>query len=791
MKRWHAVLFLLCLPALSCWKILFGHGEYSFFVTNDAAQHWYPWYQYLARWIHAGILPLWDVHLQSGRPLMGEMRPGVLYPPNLLLLSAFSSKDGISLIRLDLFIVLEVVLASVFQYRLSRYLNLSRYASLLSAILYAYCGYVAENATWQIAIFDAVIWMPLLVLLFLRAYESGTGLKRTVSLLSSGVVFSVMILAGHIQPPVHAVLCLGLLAVYMPLTSAAPRSGGREMIFSAGRLAACLSVGLLVASPQLIVSWEYGQRSLRWLGWDDLAPVNGISRIPYAWGGHFERGHLQDVFTAINPGTWAGSDYFGAASVLLAITAFLLVRGTLVRFFKILLVLGIFLWLGELSVFHGLLYQLVPLMDKVRQPSRAIFLIHFCTATLGGFGAEVLARSIRKREKKGHYQLARLIIWICSFSAMFLLTVGMLAVLFKASSMTDEHMEWTLRAAFLLLVSATALYFRQVGRLRLRHFRILLLLIVAFDLFSVFSNEILSRYGYNGRNDYFPTVHYARNDAIDFLTERARRGLFRVEVVGDALPPNSGMVHGFEEVTGGMATGLEEYQAFLAIDRSLHSAIPRLLNRRYIVSRDALPVFDEVFHGPPRIFEDRSALPRATWIPGAMILDSRESVAGALRRQEFNLRTVVLVTRDQSTAIPPDLRISGHSALPDSAQGEVAVRSYEPDRIVATCASLQAGIVLFSEIAYPGWRASIDGVPVPIVTADYLLRAVVVEKGRHTIELVYRPRFFSAALILCLVAILSPVVLVLVQIVHQSRSDSKDSAQNRDRQGAGQDSPAP
>ncbi len=758
MKRWQAAALLFCFPLIAFWKILLAHKDYSFFTSNDAAQHWYPWYQYVARWMHAGMLPLWDMDLQAGRPLLGEMRPGVLYPLNLLFFRFFSTTGGTGLFLMDLLVVLEIVLASVFQYRLARYLSMSRYAALVSAVIYGYSGYIVENATWQIAIFHGIIWLPLLVLLFVRAGEPGSGTRRAALLLSSGAVFGIMILAGHIQPPVHAALCLALVAVCLPLEAAWPRRwpvlGGR-----AARLGSCLLLGVVVAMPQLTVAWEYGKRSLRWLGWDSLPPVNGVGPIPYAWGGHFERGHLQDVFTAINPGTWAGSDYFGAAPILLAAVAFLIVRGARVRLFKILLVFSILLWLGELSVLHGILYQLLPLMDKVRQPSRAIFLVHFSVATLGGFGADALAHSIRKRAKRAHHQLARILVWVGSFLVALLCAAGMVAVVSRAISMTDAGLEWTLRSAFLILISATVLYFRQIGRLRLHAFRVLLLIVIAFDLFGVFSNAILSRYGYNNRNNFFPTVHYGRNDATDFLAAQARRSLFRVEVLEDALPPNSGMVHDYQEITGGMATGLADYHRFLAIDSDLHSVIRRLLNRRFIVSRGVPAGFEEVVHAAPGVFEDKSVLERATWIPGAHILGDRESMADALRHPEFDPRAAILVTSDQSAGIPPDLRVSGFPARPNPGQGQVNVVSYQPDRIVLSCDAPRRGFILLSEIAYPGWQAMVDGVRVPIVTADYLLRAVVAEKGRHTIEFVYRPRLFTASLAASAIVVLLAVVL--------------------------------
>ena len=49
-------------------------------------------------------------------------------------------------------------------------------------------------------------------------------------------------------------------------------------------------------------------------------------------------------------------------------------------------------------------------------------------------------------------------------------------------------------------------------------------------------------------------------------------------------------------------------------------------------------------------------------------------------------------------------------------------------------------MVVFSEIYYPGWQATIDGQPVDIARADYILRAMNVPGGEHTIEMWFDPQ---------------------------------------------------
>ncbi|WP_438850231.1 YfhO family protein [Bacteroides acidifaciens] len=70
----------------------------------------------------------------------------------------------------------------------------------------------------------------------------------------------------------------------------------------------------------------------------------------------------------------------------------------------------------------------------------------------------------------------------------------------------------------------------------------------------------------------------------------------------------------------------------------------------------------------------------------------------------------------------------------------IQLTSYEPNRLVYNAFTPKDGVVVFSEIYYPGWQATIDGQPVDIARADYILRAINVPAGEHTIEMWFDPQ---------------------------------------------------
>ncbi|MGL4852567.1 MAG: YfhO family protein [Phocaeicola sp.] len=69
----------------------------------------------------------------------------------------------------------------------------------------------------------------------------------------------------------------------------------------------------------------------------------------------------------------------------------------------------------------------------------------------------------------------------------------------------------------------------------------------------------------------------------------------------------------------------------------------------------------------------------------------------------------------------------------------IDLTNYLPNELTYQSESTEAGTVVFSEIYYPGWRAYIDGVEVPIGRANYLLRTINVPAGKHVITFTFRP----------------------------------------------------
>ena len=91
----------------------------------------------------------------------------------------------------------------------------------------------------------------------------------------------------------------------------------------------------------------------------------------------------------------------------------------------------------------------------------------------------------------------------------------------------------------------------------------------------------------------------------------------------------------------------------------------------------------------------------------------------------------------------------------------VKLVKYEPNNLQYTIDSKKGGVVVFAEIYYPGWTATIDGQPAELGRVNYILRALNVKAGKHTVVLDFHPTSISTTETIAYIAI----VILLLAII--------------------------
>ena len=117
--------------------------------------------------------------------------------------------------------------------------------------------------------------------------------------------------------------------------------------------------------------------------------------------------------------------------------------------------------------------------------------------------------------------------------------------------------------------------------------------------------------------------------------------------------------------------------------------------------------------------------------------------------------------------------ILGTDAQPADSASMVTLTGYEANQLTYDVQSAKGGVVVFSEIYYPGWTCTIDGEKADIARADYVLRAIRVPAGKHKVILTFKPQServtetiaYSA---LCLLALI--LIGLLVRLIVTSRT---------------------
>ena len=93
-----------------------------------------------------------------------------------------------------------------------------------------------------------------------------------------------------------------------------------------------------------------------------------------------------------------------------------------------------------------------------------------------------------------------------------------------------------------------------------------------------------------------------------------------------------------------------------------------------------------------------------------------------------DLRSVAVVNNNFAEMVTGDMK---HPEV----TGKVDLTSYKPNHMTYQVTAGQKSLVVFSEVYYgDSWQAYIDGKPVPHLRANYILRALPVDPGTHTVE---------------------------------------------------------
>ena len=177
-----------------------------------------------------------------------------------------------------------------------------------------------------------------------------------------------------------------------------------------------------------------------------------------------------------------------------------------------------------------------------------------------------------------------------------------------------------------------------------------------------------------------------------------------------------------------------------------------MLNAKYLI----LPLQG----GKTAPLENPYAMGNAWFVKEVKYVDNANEELDALGK--INLHTSAVADKKFESVL-------GTSAAQDSSS-LVAITSYAPNELHYDVSSAKGGVLVFSEVYYPGWTATVDGAPVEVGRVNYILRAINVKPGNHKVVMEFRPQSIKttetiayAALILLLLCVLGIIILQITR----------------------------
>jgi hypothetical protein len=782
------------------WRILFA-GAWMPAGGGDLAALLYPTYHLAAQSLKGGVLPLWNPYLWSGTPFVADIQASLFYPINLIYfwLTPQVTYRGVMLLS-----VFHFWLAGVGMYLFLRSLLPGRRVeerkngsvqdqgslatphlrssaswlvislpSLFGALAFMFSDYFIVHFG-NLNLIAQAAWLPFIFLFYHRSLSE----RRPGLAVWAGVFLAIAAAAGHIQPLLIITLGLGWdLLYHLGLTFVRWRaernafslrewSSAKHLVrdcrLPLATFAITLVVGLGLAAFVLFPAYEM-------VAYTPRADYNYAQASAYSLSPAQLVGLLVPSFFGRDPAThWGAWDrvevgYAGVLTLMLAL--FALLAATRVNEsaregvfstestyrFASLAVFSLLLAMGGYTALHGWLYGLLPGLGGMRAPARFVFLMDFALAALAALGLDVLIRGSNEQVRPALGRILRAAPWVVGAVTLFALPLAFYAVI--TSQDKDPVIFARVSAAAnglvffagLLVVGVGFFYLRQRGVTRPGMLGALAVGLLFFDLASLGGGVDV---GYDD-----PTRAFDHPAVIQFL--KSDSDLYRIDSrtgVWHLWQPDTSLLHRIFDV-GGLINplNLADYDRYWNGIPSRSSPLYDFLNAKYVIAAKDVTLdwekFVPVFDGDPalNVYLNRRALPRALVVHRAISARDHEAAYAALHTPDFDPATTVVVEGGEALDVTP------------SSAATIRFDAFGLNEIQLHVGTPADAYLVLSEVWYPGWRATVDGVPSPVLRANYAFRALRLEPGQHQVRLIFAPRLWTIGL-----AISGLTLLILV-----------------------------
>ena len=689
----------------------------------------------------------------------------------------------------------------VFAYLLGFYILLRAfdfrwYLAMLGSVIWAFSSYffiiIAAGHIWKVV---ALAYLPPLIAGLVLAYRG-----KYLSGLAVTAVFSALeVLANHVQMTYYFLFVI--LAMVIAFFIDGIRRKAYVHLLKA--TAVCLlggAIGICLNLSNLYHTWEYGQESMR--GKSELVKENsanqtssGLDRdyiTQWSYG-------LGETWTLLVPNTKGGASsplaesktamqhaapeyegiyrqigqywgeqpmtmgpvYVGAFVLMLFVLGLFIVKGPMKWCLLAVTVLSVLLsWGRNFMPFTDLFIDYVPMYAKFRTVASILVIAEFTIPLL----AMLALRELLKRDPK-HQRY----VWLSfGLTASICLLFAILPKLFFSSFISSQEMQamsqipadqlsplvanltemrvavftadaW--RSFLIIAIGMAMLLLYRYNKVRAEIMVGALTVLCLVDMW-----QVNKRYLYD---DLFVSASVReqpiqKTPAIDHILQDKSLDYRVLNLATSTFNENETSYY-VKSIGGYHAAKLRRYQEL--IDAHLEPEMQGVFQAIAEAGGDMTQINGDSIYPVLNMLNTKYfilPLQNGQSVPlenpytygNAWFVDKVNYVDNA--NQELDM-TGRLSLRHEAVADRKFQGVLGES-VPQDTLSRVAITAYEPNQLTYEVNSGKGGVIVFSEIYYPGWTATVDGVGQPLGRVDYVLRALQVKPGSHKVVLSFFPK---------------------------------------------------
>lgn len=611
-----------------------------------------------------------------------------------------------------------------------------------------------------------------------------------------GLALTLEILANHLQITYYGLLIVLIFGAF-ELFIATREGRLNSFLKRISVLAVIAFIAILTNFTSIYFTWDYGKDSIR--GKSELTinkenQTSGLDKdyatqwsygiietfnlfIPNLMGGSSSQTFDKDsqtykVLKQFNatqmlpafrgywgeqPGT-SGPVYLGAIIILLFAFGMFLIRGPTKWWILSATILSIILsWGKNFPGFTNFFLDYFPGYNKFRAVSMTLVMAQI-TIPLLAFLA--LNKAVKERNKK---EILRALKWstgIVGGIALFFLLFA--KSIFDFTTETDKYyaqgvqvlldavaadrlkllQDDALRSLFLVMLSAVLIYYHFVKeKLKRNAFIGLLLLFIVVDLWTI-DKRYLNSDNFEAKRKVENPVQASQADKYILKDKSLHYRVLNLSVD----PFNDATTSFFHNSIGGYhGAKMRRYQELIEHHISKgNKAVLNMLNTKYIItsdqtSRQLIPQKNE------------DALGNAWFVESFRMVPNADAELAALNAFD-PAKECIIDERFKS-------EVNGLNLQNDSS-ASIKLIEYKPNYLKYEANTNFKSLALFSEIFYEkGWKATIDGKFASHFRANYVLRAMVIPEGKHSIEFTFDPPMYHKGNTISLV---SSILLILL-----------------------------